>query len=313
MPRCARIKSLESTYHIICRSISEIDLFRDNDDKEKYMALIKKYQCMFNFKIYAYCLMDNHLHILIFSSGSDISRVMHGINQSYAQYYNRKYSRHGHVFQDRFKSKVVDNDRYMFVLSLYIHNNVKDLKNIGSTYKYEFSSLPIYCGLIKDKFSIVDSSMILSRLSKDKAKANNRYILLVKGFNTNADNDQKNDYEINNNIIEYRSEKVVFLGSTDKEKVLEYISNFLSLDKFNLHIKNTKANTAFKALIVIMLRGLCSMSQKDICYYIGDVTQSYISKLSSRGYELINTQYKDFISNFIAQQIQESRKFLNYS
>ncbi|WP_139905398.1 transposase [Clostridium thermarum] len=302
MPRCARVKSNEYTYHIICRSISEIDLFRDNDDKVRYMELIKKYQTIFNFKIYAYCLMDNHLHILLFSNGSDISKIMHGINQSYSQYYNHKYARHGHVFQDRFKSKVVDNDRYMFVLSLYIHNNAKDLKGIKSIYKYEFSSLPVYLGLSKDRYNILDPSVILTRLSKDKFKAISRYTLLVNTFKPseeNVDNSEEFDYEIYNNIIEYRSEKVKVIQDIDKHKVIEYLSELFSMDAFNLRIKHLKSNTTYKALTVIMLRGLCDMTIKEICEYLGDVTQSHISKLCSKGYELINSKYQYIIKNFI--------------
>jgi REP element-mobilizing transposase RayT len=305
MPRCARVKNFEYTYHIICRSISEIDLFRDRDDKIKYMELIKKYQTIFNFKIYAYCLMDNHLHMLVFSNGGDISKVMHGINQSYSQYYNRKYSRHGHVFQDRFKSKVVDNNRYMFVLSLYIHNNVKDLKGINSIYKYEFSSLYVYLGLAKDKYEIVDSSMILSSLSKDKSTAISRYSQLVKvykPYDENSTDSEENDYEINNNLIEYRSEKTKLLKNIEEQKVLEYLSEFFSMEGFNLHIKYLKSNTTYKALAVIMLRGLCDMTIKEICSYIGNVTQTHISKLCSKGYELINSRYPSIIKNFIILQ-----------
>lgn len=301
MPRCARIKSLDYTYHIICRSISEIDLFRNNDDKVKYMELIKKYQTIFHFKVYAYCLMDNHLHILLFSNGSDISKIMHGINQSYSQYYNRKYSRHGHVFQDRFKSKVVDNDRYMFVLSLYIHKNVKDLKNVKSISEYEFSSLPVYLGISNDKYAIVDSSTILSRLSKEKSKAVKRYSLLVDCFNPINEDKDYNDYEILNNIIEYRDEKIVLIKDINIDKVLTYLSNSLSIEKFNLHIKHNVDSISFKALAVVMLRGLCDMSIKDICSFLGNVTQSYVSRLCSKGYTLINSDYKYLINNFLLQ------------
>ena len=302
MPRCARIKNIDYTYHIICRSISEIDLFRDNDDKAKYMELIKKYQTIFHFKVYAYCLMDNHLHILLFSNGSDISRIMHGINQSYSQYYNRKYSRHGHVFQDRFKSKVVDNDRYMFVLSLYIHKNIKDLKNVKSIYKYEFSSLSEYLGLSKDRYGIVDSSTILSRLSKDKARAAKRYSLLFDSFNPISEEKDCNDYEILNNIIEYRDDKTILIKDINKEQVLTYLSNSLSIEKFNLHIKHSMHSIPFKALAVVMLRGLCDMPIKEICSFLGNVTQSYVSKLCSKGYILINSEYMNLINNFLLQR-----------
>ena len=62
MPRCARIKSYDSVYHIMIRSINEVPLFIENTDKDTYLSLIKKYQVQYGFKLYSYCLMDNHGH-----------------------------------------------------------------------------------------------------------------------------------------------------------------------------------------------------------------------------------------------------------
>ena len=93
MPRKPRVKTDDSIFHIMCKSISEVTLFRDNEDKNKYLFLIKKYKTLYNFKIYGYCLMDTHSHLMIDANGSDISKVMHGINFSYAMYFNRKYKK----------------------------------------------------------------------------------------------------------------------------------------------------------------------------------------------------------------------------
>ena len=117
MPRSARVKSFDSVFHIMVRSISDTPLYKCNSDKDKYLQLIKKYQDIHLFKVYSYCIMDTHAHMIIDTVGSDISKVMHSINQCYAQYFNRKYERHGHVFQDRFKSKIIYEDRYLITLS----------------------------------------------------------------------------------------------------------------------------------------------------------------------------------------------------
>ena len=91
MARKARLKSDDAIYHIMCKSISEVDLFKDDEDKEKYLSLVKKYKDLYHVKIYGYCLMDNHSHLLVDANGADISKVMHGINFSYAMYFNKKY------------------------------------------------------------------------------------------------------------------------------------------------------------------------------------------------------------------------------
>jgi len=89
MPREAREKSPNSMFHIMSRSISEVDLFRDNDDKNKYLSFLKRYKETFAIKVYAYCLMDNHSHLVIDVNGADISKVFHGVNLRYAIYYNK--------------------------------------------------------------------------------------------------------------------------------------------------------------------------------------------------------------------------------
>ena len=84
MPRIARIKKLEGIYHIMVRSISDVSLFKDSKDKDIYLLLIKKYQKIYLFKVYAYCLMQTHGHIAIDCCGADISKIMKSINQCYA-------------------------------------------------------------------------------------------------------------------------------------------------------------------------------------------------------------------------------------
>ena len=113
MARKIRIKLINGKYHIMIRSISELLLFRDDDDKDLYMSSIRHYQKIHLFKVYAYCLMDNHAHLIIDSNGADISTIMHCINFRYVQKYNKKYHRHGHLLQDRCKSKLITNETYI--------------------------------------------------------------------------------------------------------------------------------------------------------------------------------------------------------
>jgi putative transposase len=163
MPRKARVKTTESIFHVICKSITEVSLFRDVDDKKRYLSLIKKYKTLYKFKIYGYCLMDNHSHLMIDANGSDISKVMHGINFSYALYFNKKYKREGHLFKDRFKSKIVDNEKYLKTLSLYMHNNPRSIVEYRTCPdEYAFSSLGIFLGKRRDHFNLVDYRYVMN-------------------------------------------------------------------------------------------------------------------------------------------------------
>ena len=118
MPRKAREKSPESVYHIMCRSESEFLLFRDDEDKDYYLDLIKRYTDKYKCSLYAYCLMDNHLHLHLDPKGFDVSKFMHSLNTAYVRYYNKKYQRHGHVFQERFQSKILLTDEYNLILGI---------------------------------------------------------------------------------------------------------------------------------------------------------------------------------------------------
>ena len=93
MPRKAREKHNEAIYHIMCRSESEFLLFRESIDKDYYLGLLKKNSDKYKCSIYAFCLMDNHLHLHLDPKGFDISKFMHIMNTSYVLYYNRKYKR----------------------------------------------------------------------------------------------------------------------------------------------------------------------------------------------------------------------------
>ncbi|WP_243108607.1 transposase [Clostridium rectalis] len=94
--------------------------------------------------------MNNHAHFIIDSNGADISRIMHSLDFRYAINYNNKYHRHGHLFQDRFKSKIINNENYLIKASAYIHRNPVDIKKYAnSPEKYNYSSLGVYLGIKK--------------------------------------------------------------------------------------------------------------------------------------------------------------------
>ena len=106
MPRYARKRSSTGIYHVMLKGIDGRDIFLDDEDKEKFIENMLKARDKGNFELYAYCLMDNHLHILIKESegiGTSIKRIAVG----YVQWHNNKYGRIGHLFQNRYLSEPV--------------------------------------------------------------------------------------------------------------------------------------------------------------------------------------------------------------
>ena len=299
MARTARLKSDDAIFHIMCKSISEVDLFKDTNDKEKYISLLKKYKKLYNVKIYGYCLMDNHSHLLVDANGADISKVMHGVNFSYVMYFNKKYGREGHLFKDRFKSKIVDSDRYLKAVSLYIHNNPTDIVAFKDCpEKYTFSSLGIYIGKRRDKFNIVDYGFILSFFGNDVKTARKNYYSLVFGC---TDEKLKEEYEFNNEKAEYNSERKILVRNFSPQDIIEFIATKMNISKFHLNMKYSRKLVGAKALTVVLMRSLCNFKFSDISSILGNITQARVSRLSTIGIELIGAEerYENIIGEFI--------------
>lgn len=298
MPRMARVKSCDSIFHIMARSISEVDLFKSDEDKLLYLSRIKKYQKLYGFKVYGYCLMDNHVHLIIDANGADISKVMHSINFSYALLFNSKHDRHGHLFQDRFKSKIVDNDAYLLALSAYVHNNPTDINGFEDCpEKYEFSSLPIYLGLRQDPYELVDEEFIMSMFGNNSKTARENYMKLVFKSNNKKDID---DFEFVNEKTEYRSGRKILVRDIDSEKIIQFILSKMGVSDVKLHSKHSRSMVESKALLVFLMRSLCNFKCSDICKVLGNITQSRVSMLSSIGIELVDDKrYRDVVNEFL--------------
>ncbi|WP_461178212.1 transposase [Virgibacillus ainsalahensis] len=154
------------------RGINRQTIFEDDEDRRRFLETLKKYQDISQYLIYSYCLMDNHIHLLLKESEESLSMAIKRISSSYVYWYNMKYERSGHLFQGRYKSENVENPRSFLTVLRYIHQN------------------PIKAGLAKDVFSskwtsvneyfykqdIVDIDYGLDLISLDRRKAIQLYI-----------------------------------------------------------------------------------------------------------------------------------------
>jgi putative transposase len=145
MPRAARVIFLSVPYHIISRGNNREPVFQEKEDFEKYMEICRRYKDQYEFKLYHWVLMNNHVHLLIETKeSSSLSKVMQGINLAYTIWFNRKKGKVGHLWQDRYRSAVVEKDNYLLECGRYIERNplragiVKDLR------EYPWSSYRVY-------------------------------------------------------------------------------------------------------------------------------------------------------------------------
>ena len=149
MPRQAREHSGTGIYHVMLRGINRQDIFEDDEDYGMFIRILsglssrpsndlKSTICTCH--IYAYCLMPNHVHLLLREKEWELKDIMKSIASSYVFYFNKKYGRIGHLFQDRFKSEPCDDMQYFFTLFRYIHQNPVKAGLVTDAEDYKYSS-----------------------------------------------------------------------------------------------------------------------------------------------------------------------------
>ena len=159
MPRMPRKKSESGYFHVVNKGTGSVILFVERADYIRYLHLLKQYAEKFNISLHAYCLMDNHTHLLVCDKFDNLTTFMRKLDSVYAAYYNYKYQRTGHVFLDRFKSKPIENEEYLLTAFHYILNN-PGKANLCRAADYEWSSYHKY-GL---KRSFVDTGIFCELL-----------------------------------------------------------------------------------------------------------------------------------------------------
>ena len=123
MPRAARQRSSTDIYHVILRGINRQQIFYDEEDYGYFIHLLYRFRDTSHYEIYAYCLMGNHIHMLLRTYEEPLERIFRRIGAAFVYWYNLKYQRAGHLFQDRFKSEPVEDDKYFLTVLRYILRN----------------------------------------------------------------------------------------------------------------------------------------------------------------------------------------------
>ena len=164
MPRQARKKSESKIYHVMLRGINQQQIFEDTEDCEKFLDVLKDCKEICQFDIYAYCLMGNHIHLLIKEGTETLEQVFKRICGRFVYWYNIKYRRVGHLFQDRFKSEPVDSNEYLLTVVRYIHQNPIKAGLCRRVSDYVYSSYGEYFG----SSNLVDTDYILGLLPENE-------------------------------------------------------------------------------------------------------------------------------------------------
>lgn len=149
MARPLRIEYEHAFYHVISRAARGEAVFTSTHDKLKFLDKCAETVEKFKLRLHAYVIMNNHYHLLLETPGANLSKAMHHLNTSYANWFRCKYQTRGEVFQGRYRAILVEKDSYLQILSAYIHLNPVRAGMVQEPEAYRFSSFPAYCGKVR--------------------------------------------------------------------------------------------------------------------------------------------------------------------
>jgi len=194
MPRPPRIDFPDAVYHVTSRGNGRADIFHSDDDRQRFLAQLAHHVRLSAIDLYAFVLMDNHIHLLCRTPRANLSRFMQRLLSSYALYARYKHRRPGHLFQGRFKAKLVEDDVYLLAVTRYIHLNpvkiaacrrLSALQRLERLEAYRWSSYAGYAAVGKALEFV--KYEVLKEYGRDLAAARRHYRAYVRACLTEDD------------------------------------------------------------------------------------------------------------------------------
>lgn len=259
MGRKPRNKAIYSTYYIYQEGKKE-SLFKNDGEKELFIKVLKKAKDKYNFKLYAFCIMDSSYKLIIFDNGNDITKIMKSINVSYTMRVNRLRNTKGRIFNKRFSSKIIDSGESLLEFSKNIHIDSKKVKECHSSYCIYFNN---------KKNELIDKDIILKGIKASDS---------VKKYQMYIDNKE----ELEDIVCEYNFYECVnegeCLDSFDKSK--EKLDNILK--EKNIEFKYMLKDKKMRNELIKKFRQNSTLSLEEIGELFGGISGSGICKILSR-------------------------------
>lgn len=253
MSRMARQKSTTKVYHVILRGNAKQDIFLDKQDYGKFIKEICKTKEKYQYELYAYCLMTNHVHLILYDKNENLSKALQSLTVSYSSYWNKKYERVGHLFQNRFLSKSVETGEYLRNLCRYIHQNPQK-GGIARLEEYQWSSYQEYVKTNK----IINKKQILMLFNNCEQEAIKDFIQFHK-INIMQDNmDDFMEYEMIEKLNDKQA-KQYMIEVLELENIQE-LTNY-SVAKRNEYLKKLKG---VKGISNVQMARIIGLSAKII-------------------------------------------------
>ena len=174
MARQLRIEYPNAVYHVTSRGNARADIYVDDADREAFLGVVGKVVARYNWLCHAYCLMDNHYHLIIETPDGNLSQGMRQLNGIYTQRFNRRHNRVGHVLQGRFKAVIVEKESHLLELCRYVVLNPVRAGMAASPQKWRWSSYRASVGTAK-KEPYLTTEWVLGQFGQTRAEARARY------------------------------------------------------------------------------------------------------------------------------------------
>ena len=249
MPRKARQKSSTKVYHIILRGNAKQDIFLEKQDYTKFIKELSKTKEKYEYKLYTYCLMPNHIHLVIYDEKDNLSIAIQSLAVVYSSYWNKKNERVGHLFQNRFLSKVVETESYLKTLCRYIHQNPSK-SGISKMEEYPWSGYQEYA---KDREGIVDKKQILTLFGRNKQEAQCNLIQFHKCNERQDEIKNFAEYEMIEKLSDEQAKQYIeeILEIENIQEIIQY-----SVTKRKESLKKLKENQGISKTQISRLTGL---------------------------------------------------------
>ena len=274
MGRKPRLHIEGGLYHIVTRGNNRKEVFKEDRDYIAFLNILQKLKEKSSFKLYAYCLMPNHIHLLMEVKAKSTSEIMQRLLTAYTKQYNKKYRKIGHLFQGRYKSIICEKDSYLLELVRYIHLNPYRARLVRKPIDWMWSGHKEYIGETKDK--LVDVFEVLGMLSSDPRQAAKTYSEFVRDGSRMG---KRKDY--------YPEEKTPYLGG---DRFIEDLKiRHLEMENKGIPVLMVRTKDTLKEIADRVSKD-CNVSLESLCgkmriKELANARKEFIRKAVAGGYK----------------------------
>ena len=317
MARHVRVEYPGAIYHVTCRMLGDATsrLFIDEDDYKRYLLRLSERVEQYSIRLFMFACMQNHTHMVFETPEGNLSKFMQSLSTAYTVYYNLRHKRHGHLFDGRFKAKLVDGDKYLLALSRYVHLNpvkVSGIKTktpeerIGILRKYRWSSYPGYIYPSK-RLDFVEYSPVSALMGGDSKKWPALYRRYVESGLATTDREFLEAYRISprciggNDFVSHVEELYYEISDKytcpedvtfrrmadplDRESVLSVIEDVFEIERAQLF--SQRRDYPLRGIAAMLLLKYSGLTQRQIAVLLNVRSGSTVSKQIARSRKLI--------------------------